>query len=120
MPILAISGTVLEDVARSMGLEVYGEVFADRGYQPNGRLVPRNRPGALLHDESAVTNRMIGFLRSGLLPTVGGSSIRMQAHSICVHGDNPAAVALARSLRNALTAERITIKPFLSSRDGQD
>ena len=113
MPILAISGTVLEDVARSMGLEVYSEIFADRGYQPNGRLVPRNQPGALLHDESMVTNRMIAFLRSGLMPTLGGSPIRLQPHSICVHGDNPAAVALARSLRDGLTNEGITIQPFL-------
>jgi UPF0271 protein len=113
MPILAISCTVLEDVARNMGLEVYSEIFADRGYQPNGRLVPRNRPGALLHDESMVTNRMIAFLRSGLMPTVGGSPIRLQAHSICVHGDNPAAAALARSLRDGLTNEGITIQPFL-------
>ncbi|WP_147707072.1 LamB/YcsF family protein [Microvirga massiliensis] len=113
MPILAISGTVLEDVARSMGLEVYSEIFADRGYQANGRLVPRNQPGALLHDESMVTNRMIAFLQSGLMPTSGGSPIRLQAHSICVHGDNPTAVALARSLRDGLTNEGITIQPFL-------
>jgi 5-oxoprolinase (ATP-hydrolysing) subunit A len=120
MPILAISGTVLEDVARSIGLDVYSEIFADRGYQPNGRLVPRSHPGALLHEEPVVTNRMIEFLRSGVMPTVGGSPIRLQAHSICVHGDNPAAVALARSLRDALTSEGITIQSFLSSHDGQD
>jgi UPF0271 protein len=113
MPILAISGTVLEDVARSMGLEVYSEVFADRGYQPDGRLVPRKHPEALLHDESAVTNRMIAFLRSGLMPTVGAAPISLQAHSICVHGDSPGAVALARSLRDGLTKEGITIQPFL-------
>jgi 5-oxoprolinase (ATP-hydrolysing) subunit A len=56
---------------------------------------------------------MIAFLRSGLMPTVGGSPIRLQAHSICVHGDNPAAAALARSLRDGLTNEGITIQPFL-------
>jgi 5-oxoprolinase (ATP-hydrolysing) subunit A len=120
MPILAISGTVLEDMARSMGLAVYSEIFADRGYLPNGQLVPRKQPGALLRDESVVIERMIAFLRSGVMPTVGGPPIRLQAHSICVHGDNPAAVALARSLRDGLNKEGIRIQPFLSSHNGQD
>ncbi len=114
LPVLAISGTVLEDVARRLGLEVFSEVFADRAYQPDGRLVPRKHPEALLKDESAVTSRMLGFLRSGLMPTVGGAPIPLQAHSICIHSDSPGAVALARSLRAGLAGEGIEIRSFVS------
>jgi UPF0271 protein len=114
LPVLAISGTVLEDVAGEMGLSVFSEVFADRGYQPDGRLVSRQHPGALLKDESIVTARMIEFIRSGVMPTIGAAPIPLQAHSICVHGDSPGAVQLARHLREALLEEGIAIRPFLS------
>jgi UPF0271 protein len=114
MAVLAISGTVLEDVARDRGLAVVSEVFADRGYQPNGRLVPRQHPEALLKDEHAVTARMLGFLRSGTMPTVGGGAIALQAQSICLHSDTPGAVALARHLRDGLLREGIAIRPFVA------
>jgi UPF0271 protein len=113
MRVLAISGTVLEDVARDFGLAVVSEVFADRGYLADGRLVPRDRPGAMLKDADAVTARMVGFLRSGLMPVVEGDPIPLKAESICVHGDGPGAVALARGLRDGLAREGIAIRPFI-------
>jgi UPF0271 protein len=114
LPVLAISGTELEDVARDMGLTVFSEVFADRGYRPDGRLISRTHPEALLKDESVVTARMIAFLRTGVMPTIGGPPIPLQAHSICLHGDSPGAVRLARHLREGLAQEGVTIRPFVS------
>jgi UPF0271 protein len=89
-------------------------VFADRGYTPTGRLVPRGTPGDLIHDEAAAASRLLGFLDSGRMPTVGGSPVALAVHSICIHGDNPGAVRIARALRNALEASGIAIRPFLA------
>jgi UPF0271 protein len=96
-----------------MGLTVFSEVFADRGYRPDGRLISRTHQEALLKDENRVTARMLEFLREGVMPTVGGTPIPLQAHSICVHGDSPGAVQLARCLREGLLSEGVAIRPFV-------
>ncbi len=114
LAILAISGTVLEHEARSAGLPVYSEVFADRAYLATGRLVPRSRPDAMIHDAEAAVTRLLRLLESGLMPVVDGDPIRLAAHSICVHGDSAGAVAMARALRERLQAHGVTIAPFLS------
>jgi UPF0271 protein len=114
LPVLAISGTELESVARDMGLSVFSEVFADRGYRPDGRLISRTHPEALLKDENRVTGRMIEFLRTGIMPSVEGTPIALQAHSICLHGDSPGAVRLAQHLREGLLREGVAIRPFVS------
>jgi UPF0271 protein len=114
LAVLAVSGTALESAARRRGLHVYSEVFADRGYTPAGRLVPRGTPGDLIHDEAAATSRLLGFLDSGMMPTVGGSPVPLAVHSICIHGDNPGAIRIARALRSAIAANGIALRPFLS------
>jgi UPF0271 protein len=113
LAILAISGTELEAAGRHKNLAVYSEIFADRGYTPAGRLVPRNRPGAMIHDAQAAAARLVDFLTTGLMPTLEGTPIPLEAHSICVHGDSPGAVAMARHIRQALEAKGIALKPFL-------
>lgn len=113
LAILAISGTELEEAARSAGVEVFSEVFADRAYLPNGRLVPRSRPGAVLHDAEEAAGRLIGFLDSGLMPVAGGASIRLAVQSICVHGDSPGAVEMAGTVRRRLEAAGVAVAPFL-------
>jgi UPF0271 protein len=113
LPVLAISGTALEVAARGIGLEVYSEVFADRAYLPNGRLVPRSRAGAVIHDAGAAVDRLIGFLRSGEMPCLDGGSVRLAAQSVCVHSDTPGAVAMARDIRARLEAEGVAVEPFL-------
>jgi len=115
LAVLAISGTELETAARRRSLPVFSEVFADRGYTPAGRLVPRGTPGDLIHDEEAAVSRLLGFLNSGEMPTLGGRPVRLAVHSICIHGDNPGAVRLARALRSALEANAIAIRPFVSA-----
>ena len=113
LAVLAISGTDLELAARATGAEVYSEIFADRGYLPNGRLVPRSQPGAMLHDPSEAAERLVRFLEDGRMPVVGGDPIPLAAQSICVHGDSPGAVAMAKEIRTRLSAAGIGVEPFL-------
>jgi UPF0271 protein len=112
LAVLAISGTEQEGAARAQGLDVFSEIFADRAYLPNGRLVPRSRPGAMiaLHEAPA---RILAFLDSGMMPVLEGAPVRLAAQSICVHGDSPDAVALAQHLRQALQGAGVTLAPFL-------
>lgn len=112
LAVLAISGTCIEDAARDAGLPVYSEVFADRGYLASGQLVPRGQEGAMIHDPADAAERLIRFLKSGKMPVVDGDPISLAAHSICVHGDGPNAVAMARDLRARLTAEGVRIASF--------
>ena len=110
--VLAISGTELETAGRMLGTEVFSEVFADRGYQPNGQLVPRSAPGAMIHDAGEAAERMLAFLETGSMPTVDGDPIPLEAQSICVHGDGPTAVAMARNLRDRLVVANIDLQAF--------
>ncbi len=115
MAVLAISGTELELAARAAGITVYSEIFADRAYLPNGRLVPRSRAGAVLHDADEAADRLIGFLESGLMPVIGGGDpIPLAAQSICVHGDSAGALTMSQVIRARLQAAGITVAPFLT------
>lgn len=110
---LAISGAAFEAAAKSAGAEVFSELFADRAYQPNGQLVPRSQPGAMLHDPDAAAERLIGYLKTGRMPVVGGEPITLEAHSICVHGDSPGAVRMARVVKEKLQGAGLVVAPFL-------
>lgn len=112
LAILAISGTALEQAARAAGAPVHSEIFADRTYLATGRLTPRSHPEALIHDPQAASARLLAFLESGLMPAVDGPPVRLAAQSVCVHGDNPGAVAMARQIRADLAAAGITLAPF--------
>jgi 5-oxoprolinase (ATP-hydrolysing) subunit A len=114
MAILAISGTQLEIAARSTGVRVYSEVFADRAYQPDGQLVPRSQPGAVINDTDAAARRLISFVETGRMEVIDGDAIELAADSICVHGDTPGAVALAQRIRADLIDAGISPRPFLS------
>ena len=113
LALLAISGTCQDQAARAAGCPVYSEIFADRGYLSTGRLVPRNRPDAMIVDAKVATMRLLEFIDTGLMPVVDGDPIALDAHSICIHGDSPHAVAMAQEIRARLTAEGVTLAPFL-------
>jgi UPF0271 protein len=113
LAILAISGTELEHAAHAGKIAVYSEIFADRGYLQSGRLVPRQRDGAMIHDPKTATDRLIGFLKSGLMPTIDGPPIPLEAHSICVHGDSEGALAMAQHISKELTSAGFEIRPFM-------
>jgi UPF0271 protein len=114
LAILAISGTELELSARAAGVEVFSEIFADRAYLANGRLVPRSREGSVLHDAAAAADRLLRFLDDGKMPTIEEQTVHLAAHSICVHGDSSGAVEMAKEIRSRLTMAGISIAPFLT------
>ena len=112
LALLAISGTELEAEGRRAGLTVVSEVFADRAYTATGRLVPRGQAGAVLHDAEEAAARILRFVQTGRMPVLGGGEIALEAGSICVHGDSPGAVAMARAVRGALRGAGIVLRPF--------
>ncbi len=113
LAILAISGTALEQAARQDGVPVFSEIYADRGYNDEGNLVPRGQPGALIEDAEAAAERLLRFLDTGRMPTVTGGEVALGAHSICIHGDSPHALAMARRIRDAIEVRGIALAPFL-------
>ena len=115
LAMLAISGTLLEIASKDAGLVTYSEVFADRGYTDDGTLVPRAQPGAMIEDPDFAAERLVSFSETGLMPTVTGNAIPLEAHSICVHGDSDHAVAMAAQVKAALTAKGIEVGAFMQS-----
>lgn len=98
--------------AKRYGLPAAKEVFADRAYEEDGTLVPRSRPGSVILDEAAAVSRVIQMVKKGTVTAITGKEIEVEADSICVHGDSPAALAFVRSIHTALSAEGIRIVPM--------
>lgn len=111
--ILAVSGTQLEVAANEADLECYSEIFADRGYTDEGNLVHRSQKGALITDANEACDRLVSFFDTGLMPTVNGGKVALNAHSICIHGDNPHAVEMGQTIKSALLANGLEIKSFI-------
>jgi UPF0271 protein len=114
LAILAISGTQLELAARKAGVEVYSEIFADRAYQQDGLLVPRSQAGAMIDDPERAAQRLIDFVEHGRMAVLDGEPIELAADSVCVHGDSPGAVEMARHVRTELVKSGVELRPFLS------
>ncbi len=111
--LMALAGAPIVEWARAAGLTVVGEAFADRAYAPDGSLIDRRREGAVLHCPKAIAARMLGLVTEGRIIAIDGSSIPVEARSICVHGDTPAAVAIAGALRATLETEGVAIASFI-------
>jgi 5-oxoprolinase (ATP-hydrolysing) subunit A len=112
LPVLGLPGSALLRAATDAGLRTVAEGFADRGYTPDGTLVPRREPGALVHDPAAVGARAVRMAADGRVEAVDGSTIAVEVESVCVHGDTPGAVELARAVRTALTEAGLGPAPF--------
>ncbi|GAA3908920.1 LamB/YcsF family protein [Actinoplanes auranticolor] len=112
LPVLGLPGSVFLHLAEEAGLTTVREAFADRGYRPDGTLVSRREPGALLHDPAEVAERMLRLVTDRTLVAVDGSAIKVEADSICVHGDSPGAVAMARAVHDALSGAGVPITAF--------
>lgn len=112
LAILGLPGSRLLELAESRGLRVVREAFADRGYTPSATLVSRREAGALLHDANAVAERVLRMVSDGVVEAVDGSSVTIDVDSVCVHGDSPAAVEMARAVRDILGANGVEMKPF--------
>lgn len=116
LTLVALAGSELIELARNEGLQCVAEAFADRAYTPQGTLVSRREPGAVLHDPQIVAQRMLRLVQDGTIEAIDGSRTRIQADSICVHGDSPAAVEMARELRRVLEQANLTLRPFAGDR----
>ena len=114
--LVALAGSSLIELARNEGLQCIAEAFADRAYTPQGTLVSRREPGAVLHDPKLVAQRMLRLVEDGTIEAIDGSLARIQADSICVHGDSPAAVEMARELRRVLEQADMSLQPFAGGR----
>ena len=107
--LFAPGGSALARAGEELGLRVAREVFADRNYLPDGSLVPRTRPDALLHDVAEAGVRVLRMLREGVVRAVDGRDLPIAADTICVHGDTPESVAFARQLRESLAAAGVAV-----------
>ncbi|WP_374727350.1 LamB/YcsF family protein [Haloactinomyces albus] len=112
LAVLGSPGSRWLELAGQAGLPVYREAFADRAYNPDGTLVSRRAPGALLHDPERIAQRCSRLARGEEIEAVDGSMIRVRAESICVHGDTPDAVAIAHAVRGRLETEGIELVSF--------
>lgn len=112
LPVLGLPGSELLRAAEAAGLRAVPEFFVDRGYAPDGTLVPRREPGALLHDPDEVAARVRRLLSDGVVEAVDGSVVAVRAESACVHGDSPGAVEMARAVRAALESAGVRLEPF--------
>jgi len=110
--LVALAGSPLVGWAEAQGLRVVAEAFADRAYTPQGTLVSRREPGAVLHDANDVAERMLRLANEGTVTAIDGSVVRIRADSICVHGDSPGAVEMARRVRERLVQAGVTVRPF--------
>ncbi|MCO4891594.1 MULTISPECIES: LamB/YcsF family protein [Cupriavidus] len=112
LALVALAGSPLVAWAREAGLRVIAEAFADRAYTPQGTLVSRREKGAVLHDAADVAQRMLRLAREGTVLAIDGSVARVEAQSICVHGDSDGALEMARAVRAALERDGIAIRAF--------
>jgi UPF0271 protein len=112
LPVLGLPGSELLAAAEKAGLRSVTESFADRGYTPEGTLVPRSQPGALVTDADEVARRVVRMVVDREVVAVDGSTVSVTAESVCVHGDSPGAVAMAEAVRAALDAAGVSVEPF--------
>jgi 5-oxoprolinase (ATP-hydrolysing) subunit A len=112
LAVLGLPGSQLLARAKEAGLRSVREAFADRGYTPEGTLVPRSEPGALLDDPDEVGRRVVRMVTEGQVVAVDGTVVAIEAESVCVHGDSPGAVAMAESVRAGLEAAGVTVEAF--------
>lgn len=112
LPILGLPGSRLLAAAEEAGLATVREAFADRAYTPEATLVPRSQPGAVLSDPDEVADRVVRLVTEGTVLAIDGSTVRVEADSVCVHGDSPGAVAMAVAVRDALRARGVETVAF--------
>ncbi|GGP47743.1 LamB/YcsF family protein [Saccharothrix coeruleofusca] len=114
LPVLGLPGSRLLEAAERAGLRAVREAFADRGYTPEGTLVPRSQPGALLTSTDAVVERAVRLAQRRELIAVDGSAVPVEVDSLCLHGDTPGAVRHARAVRAALVEAGVVPGRFVA------
>ena len=109
--LFGLAGSELIKAGRRAGLTVAEEGFADRTYQPDGSLTPRRHPDAVIHDSKEAARQVISMVKDGRVTTVEGTTVRLKADTICIHGDHPRAVSFVSRLRKQLEDEGISLRP---------
>ncbi|MDD7593464.1 MAG: 5-oxoprolinase subunit PxpA [Peptoniphilaceae bacterium] len=110
--LMALSGSLITKEAEKRGLPVAHEVFADRGYNADGSLVNRSKPGAFVKNIDDALPRVIRMIKEGKVTTADGQDIDIKAQSICVHGDNPQALEFVHKIRQGLLEAGIEVRPL--------
>ncbi len=110
--LMGLPGSVVLRLAEEAGLRTAHEAFADRAYTPEGHLVPRKVSGSVLHDAAAIAERCIAMAEGEPIEDINGDPLRLQPDSICVHGDTPGAVEIARAIRGRLEQTGVELAPF--------
>lgn len=113
LPVMLLPGGVAVGVAERAGLRVVKEAFADRGYNPDGTLVSRREANAVMKDPEDVARRVLQVAETGSVTAIDGSTVNVEAESVCVHGDSPGAVEMTRRVAGRLGEEGIAIRSFL-------
>lgn len=109
---VTLSGSRPVEIAEEMGVKVAHEVFADRAYNPDGTLVPRSKPGAVIEDKEEIAERVISMVKDGGVRAINGEWVELKVDTICLHGDNPKAVEIAAHIRKVLEEEGVKIVPM--------
>lgn len=112
LALVCLAGSPLVEQARAAGLRAVPEAFADRAYEPTGALVSRSEPGSVLHEPELVSERMLQLVQHGTVTARDGSTVAVDAESICVHGDSPDAVGMARAVRARLLEAGVELASF--------
>lgn len=112
LPVLGLAGSAIAEAARDAGLGFVREAFVDRGYRPDGTLVPRTEPGAVLDGDTAIAERAVRLATEGRVVAADGTDIQVQVDSLCVHGDTPGAVAMAAAVRTALADAGVRVEAW--------
>lgn len=110
--VMVLSATAQEAAVRALGCSYAGEIFADRAYNDDATLVDRSLPGAVIHDPKIAGPRMVEMVKAGAIITASGKHIDAAIDTICLHGDTPTAVQIAKSVRSCLEAADITVTQF--------
>ena len=109
---VVLANSKLVDAGEAAGLTLAHEVFADRAYEDDGTLVSRKKPGAVLHDPTRIAERVLRMVQDGAVVSVTGKVIKMRTDTVCIHGDTPGAVEIARGVREKLKQAGIAVAPF--------
>ncbi len=102
----------MASIAQEEGIKMIFEAFPDRAYTPEGTLVSRRQPGAVIHDPDEAAERALRMATEGVVIAIDGTRVPISVSTLCVHGDNPSAVALTKAIRNRLEASGVTIAPM--------
>ncbi len=112
LPLLVLPATHLETQARKLGVPVVLEAYPERAYLQDGRLAPRSMPGSSIHDPTEAARRAVLMVTEGRIEALDGGYFEFEVDTLCIHGDNPQAVPIARAVRAALDAEGIEVRAF--------